>query len=182
MQSAAAPEQPDAELGEQIAAFGPRLRAFAYTLTRDRELAADLAQDACTRAFAARAQFSAGTNLAAWLFTILRHLHANHLRSEHVRARMTLVPLDDVPGFDVSVRTSLRPVEHEVVARVALSELLGELDRLPPTFAAALRLVAIEELSYADAATILGVPPGTVMSRVHRARRQLIARLAKGTP
>lgn len=167
------------ELGEQIAAFGPRLRAFAYSLTGDGELAADLAQATCTRAFEARAQFSLGTNLTAWLFTILRNLHANHRRSPHTRMAVNVVSLENVPGFDASVRSSLRPVEHEVVARVTLSEVLGELNRLPPAFAAALRLVAIDELSYAEAATTLGVPRGTVMSRVHRARRQLIAKLAE---
>ncbi len=163
------------DLDDEIAAFGPRLRAFAYSLTRDPERAADLAQDTCVRAFQARQRFTPGTNLKAWLFTILRNLHANQQRS--ARASAQLVPLDELPR--AAVRPPLRPVEHEVVARASLDELLARLDELPPTFAAALRLVAIEELTYAEVSAILGVPQGTVMSRVHRARRQLIAGLAE---
>jgi RNA polymerase sigma-70 factor (ECF subfamily) len=72
----------------------------------------------------------------------------------------------------------LRSAEHEAVLNADVAAVLAALRGLPPAFALPLRLTAIDELSYTEAAAVLGIPVGTVMSRIHRARRLLLARLA----
>ncbi|GAC1583337.1 MAG: hypothetical protein NVS3B24_21980 [Candidatus Dormibacteria bacterium] len=162
-------------LDEQIADFGPRLYAFAYALTRDREEASDLAQEAVTRALSHRDQFQPGSNLKAWLFTIVRNVHLN--RGRALGTRPQIVALEDLAIARGRSDAPLCPVEHEVLDRAAVADALGALAEIPIHYAAPLRLAAIEELSYAEIAIVLDLPLGTVMSRIHRARRMLIARL-----
>jgi RNA polymerase sigma-70 factor (ECF subfamily) len=159
----------------EIAAFHPRLVRFAYSLTHNQEEAADLAQDAIVRALAAGSSFTPGTNLRAWLFRILQNLHLNRLRASAHRPRS--VSIDD--GLDLPARGRLSAVEEEALDRATLEEVLHEFRRLPPRYSIPIYLCSVEELSYSEIATRLGIPIGTVMSRIYRGRRLLLARLAQ---
>ncbi len=165
------------DLADQIVALRPRLVGFARSLTRDATSAEDLAQETVARALAARWRFKPGTNLKAWLFRIMRNTFLNVLRDSAARPR--LVPLDELAGERAGSKADpSSPVEADVIMRADLGR-IGEAYRtLPSTFAFPLYLTAVEELTYAEVATILDIPIGTVMSRVYRARRRLMSLLA----
>ena len=172
MSSEAAPDRGD--LHEQIAALHPRLLRFAQALTRDREEAADLAQEAMVRAIGASWRFTPGTNLVAWLFCITRNLYLNRIRDR--AARPAIASLDDLrEGPEVSEPSS--PVERNVIERVDLADLRRAFETLPEKYTLPLLLTAVEGLAYSEAAAILDIPVGTVMSRIHRGRRLLLARI-----
>ena len=162
------------DLAAEIAAEAPRLQSFAYSLTRDRSEAEDLSQETVVRALTAAGRFQRGTNLRAWLFTIARNLHISRVRSAARRPSTSMedlvMELPDQPGV-------LDPVEQEVLARADVSALMTAFRTLPPAFAEPLRLTAIEELTYQETALRLGIPIGTVMSRIYRGRRLLLKQL-----
>lgn len=163
----------------QIVGLRPRLLGFAWSLTRDREAAEDLAQETIARALAARWRYQPGTNLKAWLFRILRNVHLNVLRAAGTHP--ALVSIEALVEEPVSPREhDVNPVEARVIERADLRRIADAYRTLPPAFAIPLFLTAVEEFSYAEAAGILDIPAGTVMSRVYRARRLLISRLAEG--
>lgn len=167
-------------LAVEMAALRPRLVRFAYSLTHDREEVADLAQETIARALGAAWRFAPGTNLKAWLFRIPRNLHLNRVRGA---ARMPgAISVEELPVELSTSSRSLHPVEHEAVLRADLAAALKALRGLPSILATPLHLTAIEELSYAQTAEVLGIPVGTVMSRVHRGRRLLLACLAEDVP
>ena len=162
-----------------IVALRPRLLGFAWSLTHDRDSAEDLAQETIARALASQWRFQTGTNLKAWLFRILRNIHLNLLRAG--RSHPEIVSMDELgvePGF-LSERY-LNPVEVGVIERAELQRIAEVYRTLPSAFALPLYLTAVEELSYAEAASILDVPVGTVMSRIYRGRRILLSRLSRG--
>lgn len=165
-------------LSEAIVGMRSRLFAFACTLTSDREEAADLVQETLERGLTASDRFAPGTNLKAWLFAILHNLHANRRRD--ARARPIAVSIDEIGVDAMPTDVAISPVEQDVLDRARLEEVRDALRSLPAIFALPLRMVAVDELSYAEVAAILGVPPGTVMSRIYRARRLLLRRLAGG--
>ncbi len=171
------PEQ-EGDLAAQIVHLRPQLLRFARSLTRDREAAEDLAQETIARALAAQWRFQPGTNLKAWLFRILRNVHLNVLRAAGTHP--SLVSIEELMIEPASPHDDLNPVEARVIERADLRRIADVYRTLPPAFAGPLYLTAIEELSYAEAASILDIPVGTVMSRVYRARRLLISRLAGG--
>ena len=144
-----------------IAAEIPRLRRFARVLTRGSDAADDLVQETLLRAITARAQFEPGTNLRAWLFTILRHARAAAARRA---ARSPIVDSDTLPEAAVSGGQEERQAMRDVANAFRK---LGRIHR------EALWLVVVEGLDYAEAARILGVPPGTLRSRLSRAREAL---------
>jgi len=169
----------EGNLAAQIVELRPRLVRFAWSMTRDREAAEDLAQETIARALASQWRFQPGTNLKAWLFRILRNTHLNLLRA--ARAHPPLVSIEELVGEPISPsEPDPNPVETLVIERADLRRIAGIYRTLPAAFAIALHLTAVEELSYAEAALILDVPVGTVMSRVYRARRLLMSRLARG--
>lgn len=169
----------EGDVAAQIVELRPRLLRFAWSLTRDRESAEDLAQETIARALASQWRFQPGTNLKAWLFRILRNIHLNALRT--TRTRPGLVSIEElVAEPSSSPEHNMNPVEAEVIERADLRRIAEVYRTLPPAFAVPLFLTAIEELSYAEVASILDIPVGTVMSRIFRARRLLIARLAGG--
>ena len=169
---------PQGDLVDQIVEMQPRLLRFAWSLTRDREAAEDLAQEAIARALASQWRFQPGTNLKAWLFRILRNAHLNVIRA--TRTHPTLVSIEELVGEPATpYEYHLNPVEASAIERAELKRIADVYRTLPPAFAAPLYLTAIEELTYAEAATILDIPVGTLMSRVYRARRLLISRLAE---
>jgi RNA polymerase sigma-70 factor (ECF subfamily) len=170
--------QDDGDVADQIVGLRPRLVRFAWSLTRDSSAAEDLAQETIARALASRWRFQAGTNLKAWLFRILRNVHLNEVRA--VAARPALISIEQLVAETAPEHRPVDPVEARAIERADLRRLAEVYRTLPSAFAIPLYLTAVEELSYAEAASILDVPIGTVMSRVYRARRMLIARLSGG--
>lgn len=145
----------------------PRLRAFALSLTRSAVEADDLVQGACERALQSLHTFQQGTNFDAWLFRIVRNLWIdNFRRTRHETLVDTTEPEHDRPGEDG---------RHTVEVRGTLQMVAQAMDRLPEEQRSTLVLVCVDGLSYRDAAEVLGVPIGTVMSRLARARQSVIA-------
>jgi RNA polymerase sigma-70 factor, ECF subfamily len=153
---------PSDELRDQMLAAVPSLRAFALSLTRNFDDADDLVQEAVVKAWAAFDRFEPGTNLNAWLFTILRNqFHTNYRKRRR-----------EVEDGDGTFAARLKaPPEQDGV--VALHELQAALQRLPAEQREALVLIGVERVSYEEAASICGVAVGTVKSRVNRARSKL---------
>lgn len=149
----------------------PRLRRYARALTGDRAAADDLVQDTLERALSRWALFRRGSRLDAWLLAIMHNLFINQVRARG--ARPQVVPLESCPD----------PATPDTgTDRLALRDLDRALARLPPEQRAVLLLVSLEELSYEDAGKVLGIPVGTVMSRLSRARERLRALLAGEKP
>jgi RNA polymerase sigma-70 factor (ECF subfamily) len=155
------------------------LYGTALRLTRDADGAQDLVQDTYLKAFRARARFTEGTNLKAWLFAILHNTWRNRQRD---RAR-TRIDFDseavEAAAETVSdVRASAVESPEALLLRAGLDgELRAALDRLPAAFREAVWLRDVEELSYQEIAQVLEIPVGTVMSRISRGRRQLVQQL-----
>ncbi len=141
----------------------PGLRRYARTLCGDATRADDLVQDCIARALE-RDHLWQGGNLRAWLFTILHNLHVNAVRAGRAR------PVHD--ALVEAAQSAAPPDQHE---RLAAREVLARLADLPDDQRAALMLVAVEGLSYEEVAAVQGVPVGTVMSRLSRARARLRA-------
>jgi RNA polymerase sigma-70 factor, ECF subfamily len=141
--------------------------------------AEDLVQDTFVKAFRARARFEPGTNLRAWLFTILMNTWRNRRRD----AGRDPVDIDSERVEHAADAADGTASPEELLLRSALDvDLKAALDRMPPTFREAVWLRDVEEFSYAEIARILDVPVGTVMSRISRGRRQLYQYLtAAGT-
>jgi RNA polymerase sigma-70 factor (ECF subfamily) len=151
------------QLGDEI----PTLRAFARALTRDAASADDLAQEALLKAWAGRERFAPGTNLRAWLFTILRNAYYSAYRKRRNE-------VEDVDGI-YAARLAVRPAhDHALTMR----DFEAALAALPADQREALVLVGAAGLSYDDAAAVCGVAVGTMKSRVNRARARLSHMLA----
>jgi RNA polymerase sigma-70 factor (ECF subfamily) len=148
----------------EIEVLVPALRRYARALTRDIDRADDLVQDCLERAIAKRGLFRPSGPVRAWLFTILVNLHRNSLRG--ARRRGDVVDFDSVPEPSV-------PAPQP--GHLALAELDRAIGTLPLDQKEALLLVTLEGLSYQEAATILDIPIGTLMSRLGRARATLKA-------
>ncbi|HEX5661830.1 MAG TPA: sigma-70 family RNA polymerase sigma factor [Polyangiales bacterium] len=150
------------------------LYGAAMRLTRDANEAQDLVQDALVRAYRFQHHFEPGTNLKAWLLRILTNTFINHYR-RHVRERRVLDTEEGVPvGDGVMSRAAMRGLtDSTAVAQEGLlrSEISGALDNLPEDYRLMIVLADVEELSYKEIAETVGVPIGTVMSRLHRARK-----------
>ena len=167
-------------IAEQIAALQPRLFRFAWSLSRDPEEAADLAQETVLRALGSQWRFTPGTNLKAWLFRILRNLYLSRQRSASAHAETVL--FDDLDANLGLADRQANPVEQAVIVKAQLEDVLAAFRSLPALYAAPLHLTAVEGLTYAATARILDIPIGTVMSRVYRGRRLLLIRLAERAP
>jgi RNA polymerase sigma-70 factor, ECF subfamily len=157
------------------------LYATAMRLTRNRADAEDLVQDALVRALRFADRFTPGTNLKAWLYTILHNAWRNRRRDasrDPVAADSAYVDeAASLPGGPAELDTP-----EQVLLRETLdADLQAALDELPEAFRQAVWLRDVEEFSYAEIADMLGVPIGTVMSRISRGRRQLFQRLGQGT-
>lgn len=161
-----------ANVGEaELLACVPHLRAFALFLSRNRERADDLVQDTIVRALTAAHQFRAGTNLKAWLFTILRHQHYNAVRKNRVQ----IVSLGDPLAFEPSV-----PANQ--VASLEFGDFRRAFWQLNDIRREALILVGANGLSYTEAAKMCNCPIGTIKSRVSRARDELLKIMGDGLP
>ncbi len=151
-----------ADPGPLIEPLIPALRRFAYALLRDHTAADDLVQDTLERALLHWSSRRNDGDLRAWLFTILRNLHVGRHRQTLRRGTVVDIDEDELPetaaGQDVVLETR---------------DVLAALDQLPEEQKSLLLLVGVEDLSYEEAAKVLDVPIGTVMSRLSRARRRL---------
>lgn len=156
------------ELGQLLMTHVSGLRRYARLLIGDPAEADDLVQDCLTRACAQAKPWRQINDPRAYLFTILHNVHATKRR----RARLTEVPLD--AAYSVSM-----PAEQH--GRVALRDMARALARLPQEQREVVLLVGVEGLSYREAATVLDIPLGTVMSRLSRGREAL-RRLMAGEP
>ena len=157
----------------------PRLYNFAMSLTKNPSAADDLVQDTFVKAFTAAGRFEAGTNLRAWLYTILHNTWRNRVRDASRHA----VDVDSErveeaasqPGGPVALETPERILMRQTLD----ADLQAALDEMPAAFREAVWLRDVEEFTYAEIGEMLGVPIGTVMSRISRGRRQLFERLSR---
>jgi RNA polymerase sigma-70 factor (ECF subfamily) len=153
-------EEIQRQLLHELEQLIPRLRRYARSLTRDETRADDLVQDTLIRAIDKLHLFEPGTNLVAWLFTIMRNIHINALRSAKWEREQDPSDLElPVPGLQLS--------------NLALRDLARAMSALPDDQRETVMLVAVEGLAYQDAAEIMSVPIGTVRSRLSRARTRL---------
>jgi RNA polymerase sigma-70 factor, ECF subfamily len=153
----------------------------ALRLTRNRAEAEDVVQEACLRAFRSFDRFNPGTNCRAWLFTILRNVFLNRVRS---RGREVLEA--EMGGLDQAETTTDTEVGRNPEEQFLQAMLHGDVDRalttLPLSFRETVLLVDLEGLTYREVAEVLGCPIGTVMSRLSRGRallRRALGRFAR---
>jgi len=145
----------------------PALRRYARFLARDADHADDLVQDSLERAIAKRRLWHKPESLRPWLFTLLRNVYLNQLRRQ--TRRPAEVPLDQV--FPQAGRAESHGESQTGI--VMIGQAMAALDRLDPDQRDVLVLVAVEGLQYKEAAMVLGLPMGTVMSRLSRGRERL---------
>lgn len=158
------------DLRQNMIAMLPQLRRFARVLTRSVPDADELVQEACLKALKSADQWDRTQPLDRWLFRILRNTWYSELRKRKVRVGEGLVPADETSEL-LEVSTG------EAVAMAA--DLQRQVDALPPELGSVLLVVSVEGYSYSEAAELLDIPIGTVMSRIHRARKILAERIAE---
>jgi RNA polymerase sigma factor (sigma-70 family) len=139
----------------------PRLRRYARAMVGERAAADDLVQDTLEKAWARVSQWRAGSDLRAWLFSIMHNLRVDQLR----RPALSTRSLEEDP-----VEPPTRATQTD---RLEVRDLESALARLPEEQRAVLLLVALEEMSYQEVASVLDIPTGTVMSRLSRGRERL---------
>ena len=150
---------------QSIVELIPRLRRYARALAGDRNAADDLVQDTLERAWSKLHLYRRGTDLRAWLFTVMHNVYVNQRRAARPGS-----PLDEeMPELAQPARET---------EGLVLRDLDAAIRRLPPDQREVLLLVALEDMSYSEAAGALEVPIGTVMSRLARAREKLRAMLS----
>jgi RNA polymerase sigma-70 factor (ECF subfamily) len=161
-----------ARFSDQLIAVLPRLRRFARGLSGTAAEADDLVQAACERALAREHQFEEGTRFDSWMFRIVQTIWIDQLRARDVRKEDGDVAEERL-GTDAPVR--------RIEARLALAEIRLAVEHLPVEQRTVLMLVTVEGLSYKEAASVEGVPVGTIMSRLARARVALHQLLDSGS-
>ena len=150
------------DFGAQAATFIPRLRRYARALTGNALLADDLVQDTLERALVKRHLWRQGSDLRAWMFTIMHNVFVNQIRARAANATDAL----DAEAYAVPARSS--PLDL-----LEVGDIDAAIRRMPGEQREVLLLVALEQLSYGETAQALGIPLGTVMSRLYRARERL---------
>ncbi|WP_413505156.1 RNA polymerase sigma factor [Serratia grimesii] len=130
-------------------------------LSHRRDIADDLVQATCVRALERAAQFAEGTRMDRWLFAILHSIWLNEIRAQHIRQGQGFVDVDELASAENG--------EEPILA----NEVMQRVNQLPEAQRNTLFLVYVEELSYREAAEVLGVPVGTIMSRLAAARLRL---------
>lgn len=148
--------------GAQVLPVIPRLRRYARALTGDSQQADDLVQDTLERALTKSHLWQQGSDLRAWMFTIMHNVFVNQIRARPSEMMVAL----DAEAHDVAARSS--PVDM-----LEVGDIDAAIRRLPSEQREVLLLIALEQLSYAQTAQALGIPLGTVMSRLYRARERV---------
>ena len=143
----------------------PRLRRFAFLLSGDMDRAEDLTQEACARALAHADQWTKGTRLDSWMYRIAQNIWYDRLRASKVRG--IVVEIDD--ALDVVGDDGRRVVE----GRLLLDQAIRCMGELTADQQLLITMVCVDNMSYREAADVFGVPVGTVMSRLARARKAL---------
>jgi RNA polymerase sigma-70 factor, ECF subfamily len=166
---------------EQALPFMDQLYGAAMRMTKNPADAADLVQETFVKAFAAFAQFEQGTNLKAWLYRILTNTFINQYRKNQRNPYQgALEELEDwqLGGAESATSTTGRSAEAEAIDRMPASAVKDALQEIPEDFRLAVYLADVEGVAYQEIADIMKTPVGTVMSRLHRGRRQLREKLA----
>ena len=166
------------EFEEQALGHAEQLYRIGLRLSGSPQTAEDLVQETYLRALRNHRSFRPGTNLAAWLATILRNIYLDGVR--RARRRPLAEPIDETTDYYLYNRLAeqAETTQEALLDRLSRSDVLDSLDELPANFREVIVLVDIGDFSYADAAEILDIPIGTVMSRLHRGRRLLKRALA----
>jgi len=168
---------------EEALEFADQVYRVARRLVRSREEAEDLVQETYARAFRSWRSYAPGTNMRAWLFRILTNLNVD--RGRRVQRTPPMQPLEESDYYLANKLASSAGEEaleqEQVVERLSQDSIVHALAEIQPQFRDVVVLVDIGDFSYADAAEILDIPMGTVMSRLHRGRRALKQRLAEET-
>jgi RNA polymerase sigma-70 factor, ECF subfamily len=163
------------DIRDELIEHVPRLRRYARALINNRELADDLVQDTLERALGRTELFRSGTDLRAWLFTIMHNIFVNQVRKSSARGVHVSVDDDGIPETEYAVPASQS-------GTLEVRDLDFALQRLPADQREVVLLVGLEEMSYADVALALDIPVGTVMSRLSRGRERLRALMAGAVP
>lgn len=157
------------EIQSRMIQLLPRLRRFALALTGDKDKADDLVQDTCERALAHLDQWKPGTSLDSWMYRIAQNIWVDHHRGRKAQGdQRQLDEIENLVGMDGRNITE---------SRLTLAAVTDSISRLPPEQQVLVAMVCVEGISYKEAANILGIPIGTVMSRLSRARQSLYATL-----
>ena len=160
-----------AEVSQGLKPLFPRIWRYCLALTGNRDRANDLAQTACLHALEKADLFEPGTHLDRWVFRMTQRLWLNHLRAETVRAGQGLLPIEEIDLPDKS---------SDPQSNFFTKQVLTEVMRLPDAQRSTVLLVYVEGYSYKEASHILGIPIGTVMSRLAAARSRLAKTLKPG--
>ena len=156
-----------AAISEQI----PRLRRYARALTGDRTRADDLVQDTLERAWSKLHMWRRDSDMRAWMFSIMHNTFINHIRKNHIAT----VSMDD-DALDVPTRATQDDF-------LEMRDLASAISKLPHEFREVILLVGLEHMSYEEVSKVLGIPMGTVMSRLSRGRERLRSIMAgESTP
>jgi RNA polymerase sigma-70 factor, ECF subfamily len=169
---------PNSGIREQLADLGPGLLKYARSLTPSAADAEDLAQETMARALRFQERFEPGTDARAWLYTICHRLQQQNWRNQKTRPQSFPLPgmQPDEDPTDIALVSPLA-VEPSVMRRFEHREVVRAFARLGQEHQKVLRLYAVEDRSYEEIATKLDIPIGTVMSRIFRARRNLVRSL-----
>jgi RNA polymerase sigma-70 factor (ECF subfamily) len=156
-----------AELASALPQMLPRLWAFALRISGDRHDAEDLVQRACVRALERAHQLQPGTSPLSWMFSIVQSTWINEVRARNVRSR------SGMDWDDAFLETIPDPNTRTPEQNAMDGQIISAVQRLPEAQRVVMLLVAVEGLSYQEAADVLKVPIGTVMSRLSRARQAI---------
>jgi RNA polymerase sigma-70 factor, ECF subfamily len=164
---------------EEALGLSDQVYRVARHLASSREEADDLVQETYARAFRSWRSFQPGTNLRAWLLRILTNLNIDRGRRQQRAPQMQALEANDYFLYDKLAQDDGATDEDRVVERLSQDDIVSALSAVPHDFRDVIVLVDLGDFSYQDAAQILDIPIGTVMSRLHRGRRILKRELAE---